>query len=667
MSELTDRGAAGDLSGEPSAPPGPNPPAARRCPRWVPAAAAVAALAGVSLTLAAFLKRTDPEPSGPAPSVPADPRLSYAGPFRNIRPSAQYVGSATCAECHFDQAETFSRHPMGRSTEPVSLVAAAQRYDAAAHNPFTALGSQFRVVREGDRVWHRDSRLDAQGKPVVSHDLETHFAVGSGTHGRSYLTVRDGYVFQTAISWFSQKGIWDLSPGFNAGVVPGRAVMSGCLFCHANHAEPVPGYVNRYRTPVFGAHAAIGCERCHGPGEEHAATGGARMDYRAGRDPTIVNPRHLTPSLRAAVCEQCHLEGAVRFLRRGRGLYDFRPGLPLQDFWAVLVDSGADEEGTRAVSHVELMYRSRCFKASAGPGQMGCVSCHDPHEKPAPERRVAHFRERCLKCHQSKGCSEPLPRRLARTKDDSCIDCHMPRYGAGDIAHVALTDHSVPRRPEQGAAAAKPRPGGPPLAHFYRERMDPADRDGARDLGVGLALAVREGRVGEGQALGRARVLLERAVKDFPDDADAWKALGGVLNKLGRNGEALAAYERVLARAPGDESALGEAALIAESLGQKDKALRYWRRVVAASPHRAVYRRYVAMLLLQAEDWPALAKECREWLDLDPGNVEARMLWVTCLAHQGRRERARAEFARIEAMRPPDLPALRKLYSELQR
>jgi cytochrome c-type biogenesis protein CcmH/NrfG len=629
----------------------------------------VVALAAVSVALIVFWQRTDPEPPGSAPlapSAPADPRLTYAGPFRNVHPSVKYVGSETCAECHIEQADTYSRHPMGRSLERVARVAALQRYDEAAHNPFTALGVQFRVVREGDRVWHRESRLDTQGRPVFTHDLEAHYAIGSGTHGRSYLTARDGYVFQTPISWFSQKGIWDLSPGFSPREVPGRVVIPECLFCHANHVEPEPGSVNRYRTPVFQGHAAIGCERCHGPGEEHAAAGGARMDPRTGRDPTIVNPRHLTPALRGAVCEQCHLEGAVRFLRRGRGLNDFRPGLPLQDFWAVLVEQGADGEAPIAVSHVELMYRSACFRGSAGAGQLGCVSCHDPHEKPPPERRAAHFRERCLRCHQSRGCSEPLPRRLARTKDDSCADCHMPRYGAGDVTHAALTDHSIPRRPGKRAAPSGLR-NGPPLAHFYRERMDPADREGARDLGVGLAVAVRDGKVTEGQALGRARVLLERAVKDSPDDLAGWRELGGVLAKLGRSGEALAAYEHVLARAPGEEAALGEAALVAESLHQTDKALRYWRRAVAVSPHRAIYRRCLAMLLLQAEDWAALGKECRAWLELDPGNVEARMLRVTYLSHQGRREEARAEFARIEALRPPDLPALRKLYTELQR
>ena len=70
--------------------------------------------------------------------------------------------------------------------------------------------------------------------------------------------------------------------------------------------------LNRYRPPVFQGHE-IGCERCHGPGELHVA----HPEIIGGRDMTIVNPASLAPSLRDAVCEQCHLQGEKRVLRRG--------------------------------------------------------------------------------------------------------------------------------------------------------------------------------------------------------------------------------------------------------------------------------------------------------------------------------------------------------------
>ena len=60
-----------------------------------------------------------------------------------------------------------------------------------------------------------------------------------------------------------------------------------------------------------------------------------RQDLVDGRDLTIVNPRHLEPGLRMAVCEQCHLLGDHRVDRLGRDTFDYRPGLPLTDFFAV--------------------------------------------------------------------------------------------------------------------------------------------------------------------------------------------------------------------------------------------------------------------------------------------------------------------------------------------
>ena len=52
---------------------------------------------------------------------------------------------------------------------------------------------------------------------------------------------------------------------------------------------------------------------------------------------TIVNPATLEPSLRDAVCEQCHLIGPRRISRAGTRSEDYRPGLPFYRFWSVFV------------------------------------------------------------------------------------------------------------------------------------------------------------------------------------------------------------------------------------------------------------------------------------------------------------------------------------------
>src|SRR5439155_25987375 len=80
---------------------------------------------------------------------------------------------------------------------------------------------------------------------------------------------------------------------------------------------------------------AIGCERCHGPGALHVERRQSPERAAGGIDYTIVKPDNLTRGLAEAVCEQCHLPAATAVAARGRKLSDFRPGLPLQDFWHV--------------------------------------------------------------------------------------------------------------------------------------------------------------------------------------------------------------------------------------------------------------------------------------------------------------------------------------------
>src|SRR5262249_32220694 len=152
------------------------------------------------------------------------------------------------------------------------------------------------------------------GKVVA--EAEVHFAVGSGARARSYAVARDGYLFQSPLTWYPQGGRWDLSPSYEVRNQHfSRPITPGCLFCHCNYADHVPNTLNRYRQPIFHGYA-IGCERCHGPGELHVRRREAGEKV-AGRDDTIVNPSRLEHSLREAVCQQCHLQGEQRVVCRG--------------------------------------------------------------------------------------------------------------------------------------------------------------------------------------------------------------------------------------------------------------------------------------------------------------------------------------------------------------
>jgi hypothetical protein len=654
---------------KPRAPQDANAPApgGRRLAGWAVLVGAAILLLATALALSRALFPVKP-PGPRTVAAPRDPRLDYAGPFRNVDPAIRYVSDDQCADCHADIARSFARHPMGRSVLPVARTAIPPE-DPPHHNPFDALGSRFGIKHEGGRVRHSRTRLDADGRPAAELEWDVDYAIGSGVHGISYLSDRGGYVFETPVSWYAQKHRWDLSPGFGPDHLTGRPVGAECLFCHANRANDVDGSINRYTEPVFDGHA-IGCQRCHGPGEVHVASR-ERFDPVPGTvDHTIVNPRHLEPPLREAVCEQCHLEGEARVPHRGRGLYDFRPGLPLDRFWSAFVRSAGTGQGRRAVGHVEQMYQSRCFRGDDGAGRLGCASCHDPHELVPPAQRVAFYRGRCLRCHEQHGCSLPLADRLPRTAEDSCIDCHMPRYGTSDIRHTASTDHRILRNPEREGRAAPAVPRGTalpgddlPVVSFYRERPGTNGEEADRDLGVALVKLAREGRVPTGRVVGRALPLLDAAVRRAPDDFAAGEAEGDALALQGRWADALAAFEAVLARAPDRERALVGAAAAAEAAGRPEAAVGHLRRAVVVNPWAPDYRRGLVLLRVKQKAWDEARPEAEAWVRLDPMSAEARAARVSCLLAAGEKDEARREFARIEALAPENLAELRARFA----
>jgi Tfp pilus assembly protein PilF len=594
--------------------------------------------------------------------VAADPRLSYPTPYRNVRPEVAYVGDAACAGCHPSHARTYHRHPMGRSFARAAEVANEDRYDQAAHNPFEKFGFDYRVERRGDRVFHREIRPGPGGRPVYEIEAEVRYTIGSGTRGRSYLIDRDGYLFQSPISWFAQKDLWDISPGFSAGQHFERPIETQCLFCHANDATPVEHTFNRYRAFTG---RAIGCERCHGPGELHVRQ---REGPESAADPddTIVNPAHLEPTLREAVCQQCHLEGEVRILRRGRGPFDYRPGLPLHLFWSVFVRLPELVEN-QVVGQVEQMEQSRCFRAA--DGKLGCVSCHDPHVLPEPKEKMAYYRSRCLHCHDQKGCSLPAAVRLEKN-GDACTACHMPRLRSSDIAHTAITDHRVPRR-AAGSGQTEPHrtldPGENPLLYFQRALQDPLDREIARDLALAqVQLARQRGRAAAPLAR-LALPVLEGAVFREPDDVAAWEARGLALWLEGRATTAMESYAAALERAPEREQTLQDAALLAEQMGRPDEAIDYWHRVVRVNPWQGFSRYHLARLLAGRRDWDGALTECRAVLRLNPAHQEARKLLIECHLRKGEVEQARAELDVLLASRPDNPDGLRRWFAEQSR
>src|SRR5262249_40648092 len=161
----------------------------------------------------------------------------------------------------------------------------------------------FRVERQGQHVVHKLRRPATENAALFDLTQEIDIIVGSGSRGRAYLINHDGYLYQSPINWYAQQQTWDLAPNATHEMLFDRAIDSQCVQCHLNDARPVKDSINRYEMPLAREYA-IGCERCHGPGELHVKARRAGTPVEEAFDDTIVNPAKLKPSLRDAICEQ---------------------------------------------------------------------------------------------------------------------------------------------------------------------------------------------------------------------------------------------------------------------------------------------------------------------------------------------------------------------------
>jgi hypothetical protein len=529
----------------------------------------------------------------------------------------------------------------------------------------------FRVKDLEYRVEHRENKLfhivqlgdTAEGRLAN----EVRYLLGSGRQGSTCLIEHDGFLFQSPISWFSAKPGWELAPGYeNDPLLFFRQISHECLFCHSNGATLVPGTQNHYQTPLFPKGYGIGCERCHGPGQLHVAAR-RQAPPEGDVDYTIVNPAHVEPRLRDAVCEQCHLQGEIRVVRRGVALNNYRPSLPLHRFVSVFVRTQETAESQRSASELQQFYASRCRTMTGGT--MACTACHDPHSVLAPDKRDAFYRDRCQKCHAEKPCALPVTVRREKNPADSCIACHMPKAASANVSHAALSDHRILRDP------SKPPPDqialpteGAPLREF-QEAQHPHDPERSRDLGVALIRMAR--RVEQPQARrGAAEMalpLLESALAKSPSDPDAQESESFALDALGNHKVALSHVEKLLEQFPRRELALLDAAQFATAGGRAEAAVAYWKRILNVNPWQPSDALRLAKFQTLRRDWRGAVEACRATLRLDPTSTEARRLLIRCHVELHDETAARAEYESLCRLKPGEREELQRWFDGLRR
>ncbi len=574
--------------------------------------------------------------------------------------AAGYVDDSACAECHSDKADSFRDVGMARSfyapdpASPVEDFSALPYYHAPSDR-------YYQVEIKDNAYWFTRYRLTPGGARTEVFEHRINWILGSGNHSRIYLyQTPDGSLFQLPLSWYSQSGKWAMAPGYEHAGHLGvkRQVEERCMSCHNAFAEVPKGSDRPGMNALFPTELpqGIGCQRCHGPGAAHvrsALSGQEEQTVRAA----IVNPGTLPNEQLYGICYGCHMQPTVSVnagLRLGRGAYSFRPGQDLQDylFHLDIEDQVRAKEDRFEINHHPYrLEQSACFVESQG--QLGCLNCHDPHVKIAPQDRAAHYRAACLQCHELDDKGLPIlqaagARHPEISATDDCTTCHMPERRTQDVIEVTMTDHKITRVPPVPDPLARlPKAQAEVHGVYPLRQYDDIESSERLFQQVRAILQHKNGK----DVHAASRLAQEMSRQPSPH-YEPWMELARSSLALNQPDFALRAAREAHARAPDVDSVVLYLARAMEQTGDRDGATQVLRDHLLQSPLQVSLLSNLATMLYREGEITQAALVARRGLDLRPNDVSLLLLLAAIHGKQGAPDKAIDALERALAVDP---------------
>jgi predicted CXXCH cytochrome family protein len=328
--------------------------------------------------------------------------------------NAHYIGSAACGKCH-------------------------EAIYASWKN--TLMANVVRDPREFPTAILPDlSRPD----PLLSFTKEDiAFVYGSKWKQRYFKKIGDDY-FPLPAQWDITHKIWrpyfakdDWWAKFYPADNFQRPTGPTCDGCHSVNYNVATKTVTEWN---------VGCEKCHGPGSEHAANPGRG---------NIVNPARLDYVAANDTCIQCHSQGRPLNNPIAGKYYDwpvgFAMGKELRDFWKLEEHKLGETTFTHfadGTAHKNRMQGNDFVTSLMYTHGVTCFTCHDSHgtEHGTLLRKPAS--SLCLDCHGPDSPNGPYAPTIeehthhrAGSPGTECVACHMPKI-AQTLADVNVRSHT---------------------------------------------------------------------------------------------------------------------------------------------------------------------------------------------------------------------------------
>lgn len=382
---------------------------------------------------------------------------------------AEYVGSATCGECHKVNYALWQDSPHAKMARP----AAAESVVGDFNDGSFFIPTQYATAAdEGVPAARMETRDDgyymALRNPGADDytDFKIDYVIGF-QYRQTYLTrEEDGVYRRLPLQWSTARQefypYWNYQENSTISVPDLWAQMETqnsawnlfCARCHTTNLEIIEKDANHTRAVTEWTDAGIACEACHGPGSMHVnyfdtnyvnrLVAFANSQIRGEPVAYIAIASKMDKGQDLSVCARCHGADIMMsqtdvyriyepgYSREGR-INDLSPYFqnvpveprdfpPTVEVWA---DSTHKGIGMLFRSFVD----SACFEAA----EVSCYDCHNPHDNKQPARPgildpsdVSD--QYCLKCHtdltdQIADHTQHEP----GTAGAFCMDCHMPQ------------------------------------------------------------------------------------------------------------------------------------------------------------------------------------------------------------------------------------------------
>ncbi|MCX2493971.1 multiheme c-type cytochrome [Pedobacter sp. PF22-3] len=344
-----------------------------------------------------------------------------------------YTGPATCIKCHQEIKQSFAHNAHGLTSKPVYDQELLKVF-ASDSNAFNFDIHQKVVIEKRSGGVFQVAYVD--GKEVRAEKFDMVF--GSGEKAYTYAYWKGKKLYELPLSYFSEIRNWAISPGFTKQTFYyDRPIGSRCLECHASYVDIKVTQTSGITTDEEMERGAllygIDCERCHGPGRQHAVFHLENPAEKTARFITIY--KTLSRKQKMDACGVCH---SGNTLVAQKSVFGFTPGDNLDDYYAQdFVGFGGGNPDVHG-NQTNMLMGSNCYRKSQN---MTCQSCHNTHENIKGNLKI--YSQRCISCHQSTKHSEIT---LAKgSLSTNCIDCHMPKEPSKLITfQQAGKDHLSP-------------------------------------------------------------------------------------------------------------------------------------------------------------------------------------------------------------------------------